>query len=155
MVTFEEIEAARERLIGCPFCGRKPTIGVLDDEGNDHDWEADEYLRNPWSGLTFGLYHDADCIIRVQKDDLMTMGRRLYSTLDELIADWNTRTSNAAADELKRIREVIAEERAIADQMVRGEKVARMYTLHDCGVQRRALLDRIELANTKRQEKTK
>ena len=90
-MTTKDIEAAVARLNTCQFCGGKPTIGVFDDEGDEH--LETEYLIDPWSGIHFRLFHDADCPIRARKDDDAVLGNLMYDTLDELVDAWNKRAS--------------------------------------------------------------
>ena len=71
----------------CPFCGKIPEILICDDEGNIHD---KEYLKNPWSGLSFALTHnEINCPVRTEYEEIL--GYMLYDTLDELQEYWNKR----------------------------------------------------------------
>ena len=70
----------------CPYCGGAMRIVVCDDEGNVvHNPET--YLKNPWSGLTYGIQHNLKdvpegytCPIASFEEDNERMGTRLYDT---------------------------------------------------------------------------
>lgn len=76
----------------CPFCGGSAYIGVYDDEGNPHD---EDYIDDPWSGLTFGVRHDhednEDCPIALYGCDSAHMGVYRWDTPEEAAEAWNTR----------------------------------------------------------------
>lgn len=79
-----------KRLKPCPFCGKVPLIYVCDDEGNIH---TDEYMDDPYSGLTFGLCHEESdgqiCPIAHYEGEIL--GTVLYDSIDELVECWNVR----------------------------------------------------------------
>lgn len=70
----------------CPYCGGAIRIVVCDDEGNIKS-DPETYLKNPWSGLTYGIQHDLkdvpegySCPIASFDEDNQLMGTRLYDT---------------------------------------------------------------------------
>ena len=84
----------------CPFCGKRPRLGVHDDEGNfkgfPEDDRAVEYIDDPWSGLSFRIWHpDADCPICTE-DPHESGGFggycASYDTPDAAAKDWNDRS---------------------------------------------------------------
>lgn len=83
-----------ERLKPCPFCGKVPTIHVCDDEGNIKDYDA-EYEKNPWSGLSYSICHEANsddkhiCPIATHENEIT--GTQLYDSIDELVEAWDKR----------------------------------------------------------------
>lgn len=83
-----------DRLKACPFCGKKPLIYVCDNEGNIHN---DEYIDNPWSGLSFAICHVADLgvdnslICPIASFEAEMVGTQLYDSIDELVERWNNR----------------------------------------------------------------
>jgi hypothetical protein len=94
-----QVENAEKRLDGCPWCGVKPRILVMDEEGNPKghfdDDRAIEYLEDPWSGLSFGLDHSymddgvENCpLASCPGEPLWSMK---YDSLESLVRSWNTR----------------------------------------------------------------
>lgn len=79
-----------EKLKPCPFCGGKVKLIPLDDEFNIKD---EEYAKNPWSGLQYGLYHCAeeneDCPIATVEGEIL--GAYGYDTKREAAKEWNRR----------------------------------------------------------------
>lgn len=69
----------------CPFCGGRVGIMVSDDEGNLRD---EEYEKNPWSGLSYQLSHNAydnpNCPIASHKEDGGIVGVWLMRISKEL-----------------------------------------------------------------------
>lgn len=70
----------------CPYCGGAMRIVVCDDEGNIKS-DPETYLKNPWSGLTYGIAHSqADvsegfkCPIATHDDEPHLIGIWLYDT---------------------------------------------------------------------------
>lgn len=65
-------------------------IIICDDEGNIRD---KEYEQDPWSGLSYMLYHDEadnpDCPIAHERGS--SLGRWMYDTREEAIESWNKR----------------------------------------------------------------
>lgn len=98
-VTPRQVWNAEKKLDGCPWCGVKPRILVMDDEGNTKghfdDDRAIEYMENPWSGLSFALYHNYKqhgtdhCPIVSHPGE--HIGCMHYYSLRDLVKDWNTR----------------------------------------------------------------
>lgn len=78
------------KLKPCPFCGGEVTLQVTDDEGNHRD---EDYMNDPWSGLSFALYHDYDdneeCPIATHYGEIL--GTVLYDSEEEVIKAWNNR----------------------------------------------------------------
>lgn len=69
------------------FCGVKPQIIICDDEGNiKRDDDAEEYIEEQWSGLSFALVHPIDggrhCPVATDEDDDIVLGNRLHSSPD-------------------------------------------------------------------------
>lgn len=80
--TIEQVRKAESKLKPCPFCGSRVSIEVCDCEGNT---QGDDYLRDPWSGLSFSVLHpEYDCIIGGELDTLSF-------SLDDLVDAWNAR----------------------------------------------------------------
>lgn len=79
-----------DKLKPCPFCGGSVKFIILDDEFNAHD---EEYEKDPWSGLLYGLYHSVkeneDCPIANQDGEML--GSYGYDTQKEAIEAWNRR----------------------------------------------------------------
>lgn len=70
----------------CPYCGGAMRIVVCDDEGNIKR-RPNEYLKNPWSGVTYGIQHNLKdvpggcrCPIANFDEDDRLIGTRLYDT---------------------------------------------------------------------------
>lgn len=91
----------------CPFCGKTPTILICDGEGNIHD---QEYERDPWSGLYYGLRHEQDgidpneaCPIATHAGEIL--GTQLYESVDELARRWNGRVTGRKYDDGTDIKE--------------------------------------------------
>lgn len=78
----------------CPFCGGEAKFTVSDDEGNIRD---DEYEYDPWSGLSFRIFHayeaNKDCPIANYEMDGASMGVHLYDSRAEAAEAWNKRHS--------------------------------------------------------------
>lgn len=77
----------------CPFCGKKAVyIGVCDDEGNHHGELGCEYESDPWSGLSYALFHAGwgECILCTNDD---VMGGVLFDTAEEAADAWNGGTA--------------------------------------------------------------
>lgn len=95
-ITIEDVKETESKLSPCPFCGVKPRIVICDDEGNIKR-NPEEYIVDPWSGLSFSLIHPKEekhsCPIATEKDDDIVLGNLLYDSLDELIESWNKRFS--------------------------------------------------------------
>lgn len=73
--------------IPCPFCEKRPTIVILDDEGNIHDAE---YEDNPWSGLRYGIQHlSKECLIGQHDDE--EHFHWSWDSREAAILDWNGR----------------------------------------------------------------
>lgn len=92
----EDVKSAEVKLLPCPFCGVKPQIIICDDEGNIKR-NPEEYIADPWSGLSFALVHPIGkgqcCPIATDEDDDIVLGNYLYGSLEELIEMWNKRFS--------------------------------------------------------------
>lgn len=92
----EDVRNVEAKLLPCPFCGIKPKIIICDDEGNIKR-NPEEYIADPWSGLSFALIHPMDkgqhCPVETDKDDFIVLGNCLYGSLDEIIEMWNKRFS--------------------------------------------------------------
>lgn len=104
-ITIKDVKNAEEQLLPCPFCGIKPQIVICDDEGNiQRDDDEEEYLEDPWSGLSFALIHPMDkehfCPVSTEKDDDIVLANYLYDSLDELIEKWNKRFISAETKNL-------------------------------------------------------
>jgi len=83
--SIEDIESAESRLLCCPFCGEAFSIGICDEEGNR---KTEEYLDDPYSGLSFDIYHDSsDCPIGLA-DEPVTGG---FYDLDKMVESMNKR----------------------------------------------------------------
>lgn len=95
-ITMEDVRNVETKLLPCPFCGIKPKIIICDDEGNIKR-NPEEYIADPWSGLSFALIHPMDkgqhCPVETDKDDCLVLGNCLYGSLDEIIEMWNKRFS--------------------------------------------------------------
>lgn len=95
-ITMEDVKSVEAKLLPCPFCGIKPKIIICDDEGNIKR-KPEEYITDPWSGLSFAIVHPIDeeqcCPIATDKDDDIVLGNNLYGSLEELIEMWNKRFS--------------------------------------------------------------
>ena len=70
----------------CPYCSGAMRIVVCDDEGNIKS-DPETYLKNPWSGLTYGIQHNQkdvpegySCPIASFEEDNDLMGTHLYDT---------------------------------------------------------------------------
>ena len=97
-VTPKQVEEAEKKLDGCPWCGVRPRILVMDEEGNpkghSDDDRAIEYMEDPWSGLSFGLDHSyreagaENCPIATHPGENLGL---LYDSLEALVRNWNTR----------------------------------------------------------------
>ena len=78
----------------CPFCGGKVKFIILDDEFNIHD---EEYAKEPWSGLQYGLYHDVreneDCPIANLEGEML--GVYGYDTQEEATEAWDKRAGDS------------------------------------------------------------
>jgi len=80
------------KIIRCPFCGGEVSIGICDDEGNQHE---SDYEENPWSGLGFQFIHNIDngasedCPIATYEDEIL--GRFIYDSRQEAQKEWNKR----------------------------------------------------------------
>lgn len=74
----------------CPFCGGKVKFLLLDDEFNVKN---EEYAKDPWSGLQYGLYHSVteneDCPIATGEEKML--GMYGYDTQAEAAEAWNRR----------------------------------------------------------------
>lgn len=85
------------KLKPCPFCGGAADIAICDGEGNRRD---NEYLKNPYSGVTYGIVHkherNAHCPIATYSVDGGMLGVYLYESLEELESKWNERYSEGA-----------------------------------------------------------
>ena len=96
-ITIEDIRNVEKFLLPCPFCGFQPQIIVCDDEGNIKR-NPEEYLEDPWSGLSFALIHPIDeghfCPVATDRDDDVVLGNYLYGSLDEIIENWNKRLTS-------------------------------------------------------------
>lgn len=96
-ITMQDVKDAEEKLLPCPFCGGKPQIIICDDEGNIKR-NPEEYIEDPWSGLSFAMIHPKDesnlCPVATEKDDDVVLGNYLFDSLDELIELWNKRFDN-------------------------------------------------------------
>lgn len=98
-VTPRQVEEAEKKFDGCPWCGVKPRILVMDDEGNPKghfdDDRAIEYMEDPWSGLSFGLDHSyreagaENCLLAGCPGE--PVGSMRYDSLEALVKGWNTR----------------------------------------------------------------
>lgn len=87
-ISFHDIEEAEKRLLPCPFCGKKFEIFVTDEEGNARDYD---YLKDPWSGIGFDVYHESpDCPIGFGYDTPMSGG---YMSLEGLVEAMNKRNT--------------------------------------------------------------
>lgn len=80
------------KLKPCPFCGGKLKTMIMDDEFNFHN---EEYEKEPWSGLQYGLYHtveeNEECPIATYAGEML--GVYGYDTKEEAIATWNRRAN--------------------------------------------------------------
>ena len=79
-----------EKLKKCPFCNGEVELNISDDEGNNR---PPEYEDDPWSGLTFTLYHsnkiNKGCPIANHQDEIL--GTLLYESREEATEAWNKR----------------------------------------------------------------
>lgn len=77
----------------CPFCGGQVKFLTMDDEFNIRD---EEYEKDPWSGLQYGLYHDVKdnegCPIATHVDEIL--GVYGYDTREDAADAWNERWNN-------------------------------------------------------------
>lgn len=89
--TLNDIRRIEKQFIPCPFCGQKPTIIFTDDEGNWKDQQSEEYLDDPWSGLSFSICHDnEDCPISpCEMDCGFPIYGAYYDSPEEAVNDWN------------------------------------------------------------------
>ena len=72
----------------CPICKKKVLfVGVHDDKGNFHGLVGCEYENDPWSGLSYALYHDGwgDCPLCTD-GAYTTMGGILFDTAENAIS---------------------------------------------------------------------
>lgn len=80
------------KLKPCPFCGGEVRFSIHDDEGNERD---EAYESNPWSGLSYKIYHGLDenegCPIANFNEDGGTLGCYLYSSRERAAEAWNKR----------------------------------------------------------------
>lgn len=81
------------KLKPCPFCGGQVKLLIMDDEFNIR---GEEYEKDPWSGLQYGLYHDVDdnedCPIATLVDEML--GVYGYDTREDAAEAWNERRNN-------------------------------------------------------------
>ena len=74
----------------CPFCGGQVKFLIMDDEFNIHD---EEYEKDPWSGLQYGIYHDVEdnegCPIATHVNEIL--GVYGYDTKEDAAETWNER----------------------------------------------------------------
>lgn len=81
-MTIEQVKKAESKLKPCPFCGSRVSIEVCDSEGNT---QGDDYLRDPWSGISFSVLHNEyECILGGELE-------LLSDSIDDLVDTWNTR----------------------------------------------------------------
>lgn len=84
--------SGNEKLNPCPFCGGEAYLNVSDDEGNMRD---EEYEADPWSGLSYMIYHDYEdnkgCPIASYGSDDRGVGVLLYDSREEAAERWNKR----------------------------------------------------------------
>lgn len=89
---------AEKSLEPCPFCKNLPRIGVHDEEGNFKGFAEDDrarnYLDDPWSGLSFQLWHPSKCPVCTD-DPHRSMGfggyNLQYPTAEDAAKHWNER----------------------------------------------------------------
>lgn len=85
----------------CPFCGGEVKVAVCDDEGNIKrpigGKYAEEYEKDPWSGLRYKLWHDEtmtngnECPIAHEDSPLGGLGRCIYKSREDAFEAWNAR----------------------------------------------------------------
>lgn len=75
----------------CPYCGGVMRIVVCDDEGNVVR-DPETYLKDPWSGLTYGIQHSLkdvpegySCPIAMFDDDNDLIGTQLYDSEEDAL----------------------------------------------------------------------
>lgn len=79
----------------CPFCGIKPVIQLVDDEGN---FQPIEYKDEPYSGIGYALLHDVkwnSCPIATCDDEFL--GSMIYDSEEEAKNYWNRRVGESDA----------------------------------------------------------
>ena len=97
----ERVEMCERRFDKCPFCGEGPRIGIHDEEGNfkgfAEDDRAREYIEDPWSGLSFQIWHPVEFCVVGTEDPRESCGfggyRRSYDTPEDAVSDWNDRSA--------------------------------------------------------------
>ena len=88
-MNWKDIVNAENKLKLCPFCGKEFHIFISDEEGNDRDME---YLKDPWSGLRFNVYHyNYECPL-YRETDMSPLCSD--NDLDELVKFMNQRNEN-------------------------------------------------------------
>lgn len=91
--TLKHIRQVEKKFIPCPFCGKRPRLVFSDYEGNPKDQDSEEYLCDPWSGLSFWIAHpEENCPIATDyrgfPESVYFQG---YDTPEEALAAWNKR----------------------------------------------------------------
>jgi len=85
-------------LLPCPFCGGNVRLQLCDDEGN---FREDDYLNDPWSGVSYALTHVYPDVMRqdcpITHDDGEMVGAWLYDTPEEAELFWNQRVVKSCA----------------------------------------------------------
>jgi hypothetical protein len=77
----------------CPFCGREVRLQLCDEEGNFH---PDEYLDDPWSGISYVLIHGntkgVQCMLDEFNDEPLCGWR--FSKAEGAAEMWNRRAGD-------------------------------------------------------------
>ena len=89
--TLADIRELNGKFAPCPFCGERPRIVFSDDEGNWKDQDDEEYLQDPWSGLSFRIAHPArECPVATDDRDYHESTYNwVYNSPEEAVEDWN------------------------------------------------------------------
>lgn len=77
----------------CPFCGKRPSIGIMDDDGNDRTNDQ-RYIEKHKEELSYFIKHHIDsapnCPIAMDDGYCGGMvGIHAYESVEEAVKAWN------------------------------------------------------------------